>query len=574
MTHTEKLLNSIKPLRNEYEEYYDELVSVYSAYSKFDSESIDEYVRDVFRNSNRAFFTICSKESFNNLSTGDNWIDSIIYTPLNDHSRPFMKKGDIVFCYRQGQFSDLKEALSMRGIYAFGFVASEPKLLFPDKTDHNKYGVAILFPFGMKEHLELRNIQLNPITISLTPYNGNRNDALQYIPENEYSKSLLEQICRKNPYLRKSIENVIGKNIEDKPLPDEIWNINHNLSENSYTPNFSQIIYYGVPGCGKSNKIDKKTGSISDEQKMRVVFHPEYTNADFVGQILPVQTPDGIDYRFKAGPFARILKRALKNPSQPYYLIIEEINRGNAAAIFGDLFQLLDRKSDGWSSYFVENLDLNSFIRSDDDKYSDKNVKTSVQIGSLTFTENTSIRLPPNLSILATMNTSDQNVFILDNAFQRRWDMVLVKNEFGEDSEKAKTEEEQKNIDRQKTALIEGSKITWETFHKTINEKISQFSRENNFSSMIDKRLGCWFVKAVPDDKNDINGKYIIEEKSFKNKILKYLWDDAFKFSREDVFEDADNFESLLEKVKMGESNFGIFKNVDFSAEKSESPEA
>ncbi|WP_296662159.1 MULTISPECIES: AAA family ATPase [unclassified Treponema] len=573
MTHTEKLLNSIKPLRNEYEEYYDELVSVYSAYSKFDSESIDEYVRDVFRNSNRAFFTICSKESFNNLSTGDNWIDSIIYTPLNDHSRPFMKKGDIVFCYRQGQFSDLKEALSMRGIYAFGFVASEPKLLFPDKTDHNKYGVAILFPFGMKEHLELRNIQLNPITISLTPYNGNRNDALQYIPENEYSKSLLEQICRKNPYLRKSIENVIGKNIEDKPLPDEIWNINHNLSENSYTPNFSQIIYYGVPGCGKSNKIDKKTGSISDEQKMRVVFHPEYTNADFVGQILPVQTPDGIDYRFKAGPFARILKRALKNPSQPYYLIIEEINRGNAAAIFGDLFQLLDRKSDGWSSYFVENLDLNSFIRSDDDKYSDKNVKTSVQIGSLTFTENTSIRLPPNLSILATMNTSDQNVFILDNAFQRRWDMVLVKNEFGEDSEKAKTEEEQKNIDRQKTALIEGSKITWETFHKTINEKISQFSRENNFSSMIDKRLGCWFVKAVPDDKNDINGKYIIEEKSFKNKILKYLWDDAFKFSREDVFEDADNFESLLEKVKMDAPNFGIFKNIEFFAEKSEKSE-
>lgn len=561
MTHTEKLLNSIKHLRNEYEEYYDELVSVYSAYSKFDSESIDEYVRDVFRNSNRAFFTICSKESFNNLSTEDNWIDSIIYTPLNDHSRPFMKKGDIAFCYRQGQFSDLKEALSMRGIYALGFIASEPKLLFPDKTDHNKYGVAILFPFGMKEHLELRDIQLNPITISLTPYNGNRNDALQYIPENEYSKSLLEQICRKNPYLRKSVENVIGKNIEDKPLPDEIWNINHNLSENSYTKNSSQTIYYGVPGCGKSNKIDEETGSIPDEQKMRVVFHPEYTNADFVGQILPVQTPDGIDYRFKAGPFARILKRALKNPSQPYYLIIEEINRGNAAAVFGDLFQLLDRKSDGWSSYSVENLDLNSFIRSDDDKYSDKEVKTSVPIGSLVFTENTSIRLPPNLSILATMNTSDQNVFILDNAFQRRWDMVLVKNEFGDDSE------------NQKLATIENSDITWETFQKTINEKISQFSKENNFSSMIDKRLGCWFVKAIPD-KNDADGKYIITEDSFKNKILKYLWDDAFKFCHEDVFEDADNFEALIEEVKMDKPDFGIFKNFDFSAEKSEKSES
>ena len=329
-----------------------------------------------------------------------------------------------------------------------------------------------------------------------------------------------------------------------------------------------QIIYYGVPGCGKSNKIDEETGNIPDEKKMRVVFHPEYTNADFVGQILPVQTPDGIDYRFKAGPFARILKRALKNPSQPYYLIIEEINRGNAAAIFGDLFQLLDRKSDGWSSYSVENLDLNSFIRSNDDKYSDKDVKTSVPIGSLSFTENTSIHLPPNLSILATMNTSDQNVFILDNAFQRRWDMVLVKNEFG----KAETQEEQKNIDQQKTALIEGSEITWENFHKTINEKISQFSKENNFSSMIDKRLGCWFVKAIPNE-NDETKKYIITEKSFKHKILKYLWDDAFKFSREDIFEDADNFEALLEKVKMDEPNFGIFKNIDFSAEKSEKSE-
>lgn len=589
MTHTEKLLNSIKPLRNEYEEYYDELVSVYSAYSKFDSESIDEYVRDVFRNSNRAFFTICSKESFNNLSTEDNWIDSIIYTPLNDHSRPFMKKGDIAFCYRQGQFSDLKEALSMRGIYALGFIASEPKLLFPDKTDHNKYGVAILFPFGMKEHLELRNIQLNPITISLTPYNGNRNDALQYIPENEYSKSLLEQICRKNPYLRKSVENVIGKNIEDKPLPDEIWNINHNISENSYTPNSSQTIYYGVPGCGKSNKIDEETINTSDEQKMRVVFHPEYTNADFVGQILPTNVDGNVEYKFRPGPLSKILRRAYLHPDKKYYLIVEEINRGNAAAIFGEYFQLLDRiaakkevpangytYTEGWSCYSIENEFINWYIRenlyadvnhklqNEDDgiaKKSDDESQKAIEIGNLHFSANTGIRLPPNLSILATMNTSDQNVFILDNAFQRRWDMVLVKNEFGDDSE------------NQKLATIENSDITWETFQKTINKKISQFSKENNFSSMIDKRLGCWFIKAVPD-KNDADGKYIITEDSFKNKILKYLWDDAFKFCHEDVFEDADNFEALLEKVKMDNPDFGVFKNVDFSVEKSEKSES
>lgn len=351
----------------------------------------------------------------------------------------------------------------------------------------------------------------------------------------------------------------------------------------------AQTIYYGVPGCGKSNKIDEETGSVSDEQKMRVVFHPEYTNADFVGQILPTNVDGNIEYKFRPGPLSKILRRAYLHPDKKYYLIVEEINRGNAAAIFGEYFQLLDRiaakkevpangytYTEGWSSYSIENEFINWYIRenlyadvnhklqNEDDgiaKKSDYESQKAIEIGNLHFSANTGIRLPPNLSILATMNTSDQNVFILDNAFQRRWDMVLVKNEFGDDSE------------NQKLATIENSDITWETFQKTINEKISQFSKENNFSSMIDKRLGCWFVKAVPD-KNDADGKYIITEDSFKNKILKYLWDDAFKFCHGDVFEDADNFEALLEKVKMDNPDFGVFKNVDFSAEKSEKSES
>lgn len=359
----------------------------------------------------------------------------------------------------------------------------------------------------------------------------------------------------------------------------------------------AQTIYYGVPGCGKSNKIDEETINTSDEQKMRVVFHPEYTNADFVGQILPTNVDGNVEYKFRPGPLSKILRRAYLHPDKKYYLIVEEINRGNAAAIFGEYFQLLDRiaakkevpangytYTEGWSSYSIENefinwyirenlyADINHKLQNEDDgiaKKSDDESQKAIEIGNLHFSANTGIRLPPNLSILATMNTSDQNVFILDNAFQRRWDMVLVKNEFG----KAKTEEEQKNVDQQKTAQIGDSQITWETFQKTINKKISQFSKENNFSSMIDKRLGCWFVKAVPD-KNDANGKYIITEDSFKNKILKYLWDDAFKFCHEDVFEDADNFEALLEEVKMDKPDFGVFKNVDFSAEKSEKSES
>ena len=308
----------------------------------------------------------------------------------------------------------------------------------------------------------------------------------------------------------------------DKKAFFENFNNEHN---SSYTQNFSQIIYYGVPGSGKSHKIDEKTKDFPDEQKMRVVFHPEYTNADFVGQILPVQTENGLEYPFKAGPFTRILKRALKNPDKPYYLIIEEINRGNAAAIFGDLFQLLDRGSDGWSSYSIENLDINAFIRSENEHYSEKTPPTTKQIGNIEYTENTSIRLPPNLSLYATMNTSDQNVFTLDNAFQRRWDMQLVPNEC--------TDTNQMDA----TITVNNKKITWKDFQETINAVIGEKSNEGGLSSMEDKRLGCWFVKAE-------NGE--IKANVFADKVLKYLWDDAFKFYHQEMFKGGiKNFEEL-----------------------------
>ena len=323
----------------------------------------------------------------------------------------------------------------------------------------------------------------------------------------------------------------------------------NNYKKNSFTP--TQIIYYGVPGSGKSHKIDEATKKLPDEQKMRVVFHPEYTNADFVGQILPVQTENGLEYPFKAGPFTRILKRALKNPGKPYYLIIEEINRGNAAAIFGDLFQLLDRGSDGWSSYSIENLDINAFIRSENERYSEKTPPTTKQIGNTEYTENTSIRLPPNLSLYATMNTSDQNVFTLDNAFQRRWDMQLVKNECKDENQ------------MDATITVNNKKITWKDFQETINAVIGDKSNEGGLSSMEDKRLGCWFVKAE-------NGK--IKANVFADKVLKYLWDDAFKFYHQEMFKgDIKNFEEL-HKTFLAEG-FSVFSDECRLGEKLQSTE-
>ena len=316
-----------------------------------------------------------------------------------------------------------------------------------------------------------------------------------------------------------------------------------------------QIIYYGVPGCGKSNKIREQLKDVPEKNKVRVVFHPEYTNAEFIGQILPV-TNGGIRYEFTPGPFTQIIKRAYLNPNEQFYLVIEEINRGNAAAIFGDTFQLLDRLkagetdslgndpanasvntfTEGWSQYFVQNDDVNAYIRGNEN---------SIQIGNIRFDSNTAIRLPPNLSILATMNTSDQNVFTLDNAFQRRFDMELVRNEF--DLTKAA-------VNAQYEAEIDDTGIKWGQFWGWINAKITATLK--GLSSTEDKRLGVWFVSNVGG---------IIDDKVFAEKVLKFLWDDVFKFKRPQIFADGiDTLEKLInsfEKPSEGKERFDVFKD-------------
>lgn len=325
----------------------------------------------------------------------------------------------------------------------------------------------------------------------------------------------------------------------------------------SFTP--SQIIYYGVPGCGKSKKImdlldiAKQKGEITDEEKqvVRVVFHPEYTNADFVGQVMPVVKPaGGVDYDFSAGPFTRILARAYANPTKPYFLVIEEINRGNAAAIFGEIFQLLDRhkkgESDsvggnlytaGWSKYFVDHVDVNGKISAEiaETEYGSDEEKPAVN-----FTANTAIRLPPNLSIYATMNTSDQNVFTLDNAFKRRFDSELVKNTLDGEQHKA-----------QRKTKIENTDVTWGTFWEKINDLILE--KNTSMISSEDKRLGAYFI--IGEEKTDDAGnKYCeVSRKLFGEKVLEYLWDDAFKYKRKEVFaESCKSVESLIENFEEG----------------------
>jgi hypothetical protein len=261
------------------------------------------------------------------------------------------------------------------------------------------------------------------------------------------------------------------------------------------------IIIYGVPGAGKSFTI-KDEYCDNDEYMERLVFHPDYTYSDFVGQILPkVGEDDRILYEFTPGPFTKLLKKAYSNPDKMYYLVIEEVNRGNAPAIFGDIFQLLDRDSNGNSEYVITNSDVAKIV------YGDENHK---------------LYIPSNMSILCTMNTSDQNVFTLDTAFQRRWNMRLIKNRFSDEpSEKAFAE----------TKILD-TNVTWNHFFTEINKII--LSKNIRMTSSEDKRLGTHFIseedlKFIPNDTK--------QNSRFSEKVLKYLWDDAFKFTKEDIFD-------------------------------------
>lgn len=369
----------------------------------------------------------------------------------------------------------------------------------------------------------------------------------------------------------------------------------------------AQIIYYGVPGCGKSYKVNKDINkkleehNITDKEyhKVRCVFHPEYSNADFVGQIFPKieekTNADGssssvVVYEFKPGPFTEIIRRAYQNPDDPFFLIVEEINRGNSAAIFGETFQLLDRiKKDepidnstentyceGWSSYGIDNQDINAYIRDQQRKNTDKQkghclkvdggcssseqeekirlypfvniisekLNTSwvhkegdevkQEMNKLHFTANTAIRLPPNLSIYATMNTSDQNVFTMDNAFQRRFKFKMIENELDNAAQ-------YDIIIGRNNENETSTEVRWGSFRKWINKKI--LSQNTTLSKSEDKCLGGWFIAsdAVNTDENGKVTEYEnISREDFAEKVLKYLWYDIFKRNTGDAIFNKD----------------------------------
>lgn len=267
-----------------------------------------------------------------------------------------------------------------------------------------------------------------------------------------------------------------------------------------------QQIFYGAPGTGKSHTVD--TEYVKGNKCFRITFHPDTDYASFVGCYKPKMggaTGEDITYSFVPQVFLNAYTYAWNHPDEPTYLVIEELNRGNCAQIFGDIFQLLDRQKTvhpGYSKYTINaDSDIATYLSGElEDK--ERYEKAICEIYGLKEFDFSILALPSNLNILATMNTSDQSLFPIDSAFKRRWEMEYVGVNY------ADAEQFSVKID-------DAHKYSWADVLKGMNRYIKQEKHSTN------KILGNRFVQA---DENNVISSIV-----FRDKVLFFLFNDVFK---------------------------------------------
>lgn len=322
------------------------------------------------------------------------------------------------------------------------------------------------------------------------------------------------------------------------------------------------LIYFGAPGTGKSYQLNKLAGdSFAKKNIRRVTFYPDYTYSQFVGCFKPYSEPGSkeISYEFVEGPFLKTYLEAIAHPYDNYVLLIEEINRANPAAVFGDVFQLLDRDKDGNSVYsvaapkemagcigkylktFKEDADVRDAIERYYDPDMDFDVFREIACEELS--------LPSNMYIWATMNSADQGVFPMDTAFKRRWNFKYIDI----DAEADKPLEDGRRISEIKVPISVNdpdSRIVWDKLRRKINALMKGLGINE------DKFLGPFFIS--PNDLNDRFGDV------FKCKVLLYLCEDVGKLKRGRLF--RDETATYFELCKQFESDgVAIFKGIELA---------
>ena len=360
------------------------------------------------------------------------------------------------------------------------------------------------------------------------------------------------------------------------------------------------LIFFGAPGTGKSYQLNQLANSFGKENVSRVTFYPDYTYSQFVGSLKPVtryqyvpndkksvkehnseltngescapQTETGermeayISYEFVPGPFLDVYIKAVQNPDDYYLLVVEEINRANPAAVFGDVFQLLDRDSNGRSVYEVAvPRDMRSYFETFLPEYATtahiSDPEELLSEHDRLTREMARLSLPPNMYIWATMNSADQGVFPMDTAFKRRWDFRYMGINEGEDAV----------IDGTPLNKIVvpcgGRNVVWNDLRRAINDFMASDSLKINE----DKLLGPFFIAPAA-----LTPKRF--DNTFKDKVLLYLYEDAGKTKRLKMFKKGLNTYSKVCEAfdEMGEGIFGEGFDgsalVDVAADADDSP--
>lgn len=298
-----------------------------------------------------------------------------------------------------------------------------------------------------------------------------------------------------------------------------------------------QRIFFGAPGTGKSFNLSKEAKEYFGSNYERVTFHPNYMYGNFVGAFKPfpkiLRDKDGkvledengnvkesITYKYVPGPLMRILVKALINRETNYLILIEEINRANVAAVFGDFFQLLDRQADGESEYpITTSEEVRMYLDMEFSDIDDEDIRIYIdnKIGS----EYERLVLPSNIYIWATMNSADQGVMPMDTAFKRRWEFTYIGI-----NDVLKDPEITREFERYKFEISSESTANWNKFRNEINDRLSSLGVPE------DKLLGPYFIsKSILESGN-------VEKitETIKNKVLMYLYEDAGKPYRNNLF--------------------------------------
>lgn len=356
-------------------------------------------------------------------------------------------------------------------------------------------------------------------------------DSLSDVLGRAYSSGLIEALLPEGDKIPKPFEDVREFYSEEKAVISWAFFAKKNKSRN--------LIYFGAPGTGKSYQLNEAAKAFERENIVRVTFYPDYSYAQFVGCFKPFVNDDGeITYEYQPGPFLSIYMNARLHPEKEYLLIVEEINRANPAAVFGDVFQLLDRKKDGISRYPVSvPMDMKRCLKK---AYLNLSFEEKGEVKDEEEFYNW-LALPSNLSIWATMNSADQGVFPMDTAFKRRWEFRYIG-----------IDEYQSEIENVSVTLKEGYTVKWNELRTKINNLLASKGVNE------DKLLGPFFVDARSHEEA---GDFA---EAFKNKVLLYIYEDAAKTKHKEVFSGESvtyavvcaNFERDAEKV---------FKGIDLS---------